>query len=205
MSADKYGAGQDPYCYPGSTTLKNRLGLLDDGLLSQAERDLSSIAANEIDFSPPPYALSTLQHIHRRLFADLYDWAGELRSVDISKGFTRFCNIQRMVPEAEKLFAGLRQAQWFENHQRADLVKSVAQMFGDLNVIHPFREGNGRAQRILFEHIIINTGHEISWWAAESDEWVRANIDAVTCNYGALESIFERCIGADIGEEPAAR
>jgi len=47
-------------------------------------------------------------------------------------------------------------------------------------MIHPFREGNGRAQRILFEHIIINAGYEISWWTAEPGEWVLANVDAVT-------------------------
>ena len=47
-------------------------------------------------------------------------------------------------------------------------------------MIHPFREGNGRAQRTLFEHIIINAGYEISWWTAEPGEWVLANVDAVT-------------------------
>lgn len=81
-----------------------------------------------------------------------------------------------------------------------ELVRLVAQLFGDLNVIHPFREGNGRAQRILFEHIIINAGHQISWWEAEPGEWVQANIDAVLCDYRALESIFERCIGRGIEE-----
>ncbi len=198
MSADKYGTGQDPYCYPGSSTLKNRLGLLDDALLSQAERDLSSVAANEIDFSPPPYDLGTLQRIHLRLFADVYDWAGELRSVDIAKGPTRFCHVHRMEPEAAKLFERLRHEQWFDTCERAELVQRAAQLFGDLNVIHPFREGNGRAQRILFEHIVINAGYEISWWATEPDEWIQANIDAVTCDYRALQSIFDRCIGQGI-------
>ena len=150
MTSGKYGTGQDPYCYPGSSTL--------------------------------------------------YDWAGELRVVDIAKGATRFCNLHRIVPEASKLFEGLKQAQWFEHHERAELVSSTAQLFGDLNVIHPFREGNGRAQRILFEHIIINAGYQISWWAAEPGEWVQANIDAVVCDYSALESIFERCIGKGIEE-----
>jgi cell filamentation protein len=200
LTADKYGTGQDPYCYPGSSILKNRLGLLDDAWLSEAEREMSSVAANEIDFSPPPYDLGYLQRIHLRLFADLYDWAGELRSIDIAKGSTRFCNIYRMEPEAGKLFERLRKAQWYEGCERAELVRLVAQLFGDLNVIHPFREGNGRAQRILFEHIVINAGHQISWWAVEPGEWVQANIDAVVCDYNALESIFERCIGGGIEE-----
>lgn len=198
MSADKYGVGQDPYCYPGSSTLINLLGLRDEALLSQAERDLSSIAANEMAFAPPPYGLGSLQDIHRALFSDLYEWAGELRTVDIAKGYTRFCNVSRIVPEATKLFDQFRHAAWYEAFERPALVHHVARLFGDLNMIHPFREGNGRAQRILFEHIVINAGYEISWWVVEPAEWVQANIDAVTCDYTALECIFERCVGQRI-------
>ena len=88
---DKYGVGQDSYCYPGTSTLINRLGLRDDLALSKAEHDLSQIAASEIDFELPPYNLAYLQQIHRHLFKDVYAWAGELRTVDIAKADTRFC------------------------------------------------------------------------------------------------------------------
>lgn len=66
-------------------------------------------------------------------------------------------------------------------------------------MIHPFREGNGRAQRILFDHIIVNAGYEISWWAVQEGEWIQANIDAVVCDCRAMTEIFERCIGQPIG------
>ncbi len=196
---DKYGTGQDPYCYPGTTVLRNRLGLLDDKSLDEAERALSEIAASEIEFSPPPYDLPALQRIHRQLFGDLYDWAGELRTLDISKGGTQFCVESRVEPEANKIFLSLANANWLEGLDRGDLVVAAAEYFGDLNMIHPFRDGNGRAQRILFEHLIINAGYEISWWPVEEGEWLSANIDAVFCNYGALVRIFERCIGRPIG------
>jgi cell filamentation protein len=159
---DKYGAGQDPYCPPGSTVLRNRLHLTDAKTLAQAERDLSEVAAESIDFAPPPYSLSYLQAIHRRLFSDLYDWAGELRTVDISKDDTHFCVTSRIEPEANKLFKVLADANWFQDLDRTNLTNASAELFGDLNVVHPFREGNGRAQRILFEHIIVNAGYEIS-------------------------------------------
>ncbi|MCF5659962.1 cell filamentation protein Fic, partial [Pseudomonas syringae] len=83
---DKYGSDQDPYCYPGTSILKNRLNLISDGLLAEAERALSEVALSLIEFAPPPYDLPYLKYLHRLLFADLYDWAGELRTVDISKG-----------------------------------------------------------------------------------------------------------------------
>lgn len=195
---DKYGTGQDPYCYPGTTVLRNSLSLSDDDILAEAERALSEVAADSIEFAPPPYRLSYLKNLHLRLFNDLYDWAGELRTVDISKGDTHFCTTSRIEPEAEKLFTLLAEANWFQGMDRTQLVRASAEMFGDLNVVHPFREGNGRTQRILFEHIIVNVGYEISWWAVDAEEWTQANIDAVVCDYAALTDVFERCIGQPI-------
>lgn len=196
---DKYGVGQDPYCPPGSTVLRNRLDLSDAKTLAQAERDLSEVAAEAIDFTPPPYDLPYLQAIHRQLFADLYDWAGELRTVDISKDQTHFCVTHRIKPEANKLFKVLADANWFQELDRGRLIAASAQLFGDLNVVHRFREGNGRAQRILFEHIIVNAGFEISWWPVEAQEWIRANVDAVGCDYEGMVWVFERCVGGAIG------
>jgi cell filamentation protein len=196
---DKYCVGQDPYCLPGTTVLRNLLDITDDKTLVQAERDLSEVAAQSIDFSPPPYTLSYLQDIHRLLFSDLYDWAGELRTVDISKDETHFCVTHRIEPEANKLFKRLADANWFQDLDRTALIHASAELFGDLNVVHPFREGNGRAQRILFEHIIVNAGFEISWWPVEPKEWVQANIDAVGCDYAGLVRVFERCVGEAIG------
>lgn len=195
---DKYGVGQDPLCYPDTTVLRNRLGLTDDNALHEAERTLSEIAAGTIDFDLPPYDLPYLQQIHRTLFADVYEWAGELRTLDISKGSTHFCNVTRIEAEAAKLFKRLAAANWYEGMTRQQLVSAVAEFYGDLNMIHPFREGNGRAQRILFDHIIVNAGYEISWWAVQENEWIQANIDAVVCDYQAMTAIFERCIGQPI-------
>lgn len=129
---DKYGIGQDPHCYPGSTVLRNRLGLTDDQALDEAERTLSEIAANKIDFDLPPYDLPYLQRIHQQLFADVYDWAGELRTVDISKRSTHFCNLGRVEVESAKLFKGLADAGWFEGLSRSELVAAAAELYGDL-------------------------------------------------------------------------
>lgn len=97
---DKYGVGQDPYCYPGTDVLRNCLGLTDDSALHEAERNLSEIAASQLDFDLPPYDLVYLQRVHRHLFGDVYEWAGELRTVDISKGGTHFCNVTRIEAES---------------------------------------------------------------------------------------------------------
>lgn len=198
---DKYGTGRDPYCYPGTRTLRNRLEIIDEVVFNQAERAVSASAANEIEYCPPPYDLAALQKIHRQLFDELYDWAGEIRTIDISKDTTRFCNVTRIEPEASKLLQACARKNWLSNSpDRGALVSAVAELFGDLNMVHPFREGNGRAQRILFEHLIIHAGYEISWWGVGPQEWAQANIDAVVCNYAAMERVFERCIGQPISD-----
>ena len=74
-------------------------------------------------------------------------------------------------------------------------LKSIAEFYAVLNIVHPFREGNGRAQRILFEHMIINCGYEIDWSLTNADEWLHANIAGYHCHYQPMYSIFEKCIG----------
>lgn len=75
---DKYGTGTDPYCYPGTSVLRNLLNLTDEEALSNAERDLSAAALEEIEFELPPYDLPYWSRIHRQLFGGVYEWAGEI-------------------------------------------------------------------------------------------------------------------------------
>jgi cell filamentation protein len=98
---DKYGVGQDPYCYSDSDVLRNLLNIQDEAQLQKAERELSEIAVSHFRLLPPPYDLRLLQHIHKTLFAGVYEWAGLLRTVNIRKGNTLFCTADRIAPEAE--------------------------------------------------------------------------------------------------------
>ena len=198
---DKYGVGQDTYCYPQSSVLRNRLGITDSTRLSEAERDLSTLAANEIDFQPPPYDIAYWQPMHHHLFKDLYDWAGQLRTVDIAKGSTRFCTTSRIEAEAEKLFAQAAHQNWFTHLPRFAFIEAIAELFGELNMIHPFREGNGRAQRILFDHVVVNAGYTVEWSTVLPDEWKAANISAVHCDYAPLGVIFARCLAGRISPD----
>lgn len=196
MSRDKYGTGQDPYCYPNSDILINSLNIHDEALLEEAERDISSVCANQIEFSLPPYDLNYFCALHKALFGDLYPWAGELRQIDISKGSTRFCSYQRIEIEVQKLFSAIDYGNTLVELSRDDLIIAIAELYADMNVVHPFREGNGRAQRVLFEHMIINCGYDIDWSIVGADEWLEANIKGYYCDYSLMRSIFEKCIGS---------
>lgn len=171
------------------------MGITEEETLQEVERQITEIAASEMEFVPPPYDLAQLRQIHYQLFLDLYEWAGEIRSIDLSKGNTRFCHAARIEPEANKIFRSLAQLNWLEGLGREALVPKAAEFYGELNMLHPFREGNGRAQRLLFEHMIINAGFEISWGGIDRDEWIEANVAAVGVDYRGLIAIFERSVG----------
>lgn len=199
MGRDKCGLGQDSYCYEGSDVLRNKLNITDGDDFDNAEEEITQISVEGINFCAPPYNLDYLCDIHRQLFGDLFDWAGELRTVDISKGTTRFCTCLRIKAEADKLFEALAANNFFVTYTREELVKAAAEFYIELNMVHPFREGNGRTQRILFEHIIINCGYEFSLSDVDEQEWTAANIAGVDCDYKPMEEIFEQCIGDQLG------
>ena len=194
MVSMKYGTGDDPYCYKNTDILINNLNIKDNALLELAETDISLLSSESIDFAPPPYNFTYLKNIHKTLFSDLYLWAGLIRTIGINKGDTMFCRPEYIQREADKIFSLLAQENYFQRLNIEEFIIKMAEFYGDLNIIHPFREGNGRSQRILFEHITVNSGFQISWSSVTKDEWIQANINSVHCDYSLLESIFSRCV-----------
>ncbi|WP_036770771.1 putative adenosine monophosphate-protein transferase Fic [Photorhabdus australis] len=191
---DKYGAGQDPYTYLGTDILVNKLGIRDSIILEQAEREFTELAILNISFLEPPYDLAFWCQLHKQIFSDLYDWAGQLRTIDISKGNTRFCNAERIEIEGNRIFDMLESENYLMGLNHQEFIKKLAGYYAELNVIHPFREGNGRTQRLLFEYIVINYGYNISFESVDAKQWIMANISAYQCNYQPLIRIFENCV-----------
>ncbi len=192
---DKYGVHGDPACYPGTHVLRNKFDITDPDALAQAEAEFAAVAAEQIEITAPPFDLDYLCSLHRQLFSDVYEFAGHIRSVDISKGDTRFCTASRIVPEANALLGKLAESGNFQGLPHSELASSIAEMYGEMNMIHPFREGNGRATRLFFEHLILTCGHAISWNGIQGSEWTMACIAAANGHYSPLQAIFHRCIG----------
>lgn len=191
---DKYDAGNDYYCYPGTAVLKNKLGITDEQRLEEAERDITGISITYIKDTKPPYHLEYLKGIHATLFSELYDWAGQIRNVDISKGGTKFCIASRIVPETEKLFKQLERENYLATVSDNSFVMKLAEYYAEFNMIHPFREGNGRVQRLFFEHLAVHNGYALDWSSISQDEWIQANIDGYYVNYQSLANIFKRVL-----------
>ena len=140
-----YRAEPDPYCYPGTTVLINRLGFRDQPRLDAFEAEVTA----ERGAQPlPSGALSYRQYraIHRHLFQDVYAWAGKVRTVRISKEGSAFCYPEHIDREMRRLFAGLAKEKKLRGLGAQSFAKKAAHFLAELNAIHPFREGNGRTQ-----------------------------------------------------------
>ncbi|MEB7537944.1 Fic family protein [Pantoea anthophila] len=187
---NRYRVWRDHYCYPDSDVLINRYDIRDQTLLDQAERDVTALTIHTIRLSHPPFTLNTLCHIHYCLFSELYSWAGQVRDISISKGQTRFCQPAFIISEANRLFAKLAGERWNEQPDHNALCHQVAWYYCEFNVLHPFREGNGRALRILFEHILLHAGYQVSWRGLKVSDWLAANIAGYQSGPEKMAALF---------------
>ena len=151
----------NPYLIPGTDCLKNKLGITDKDALEKAEADITAVRLALLILKPAPGKLdyNYLKEVHRSLFKGIYDWAGKERTVQTVKGFSRFEWPDNIQKEANKLFTELGSEDHLKNLERPVFIKRAAHYFSELNVIHPFPEGNGRAQRVLFDQIAKQSGH----------------------------------------------
>ena len=194
MSIKGYNS-EDPYTYSGSFILKNKLNLKTESELDKAERRLYGLQ----ELTKPSrieIELNSFLDLHKHLFGTLYTWAGEIRQVPLSKGGTPFCNHQFIEKHLQKCLNQLCSI----NIQSLDteaLAKFLAPIINELNMIHPFREGNGRHLRSFLEIYLNQNNHSIDFSKIrhrEPDDWVSACIAGATCNHIPMQKLLERAI-----------
>ncbi|TRX57149.1 putative adenosine monophosphate-protein transferase Fic [Thalassomonas sp. M1454] len=191
---DKYGVNDDPYCYPGTDVLINLFGISSNDVLENVEAELTAIRLTQYHDTQRILNFSTLKSLHFHLFQDLYDWAGQIRTVDISKGNTRFCNISRIEKETEKCFLILTHNNYLLDSDKEVFIKVIADFFCEMNVVHPFREGNGRTLRLFCELVAKRAGFILSWKNVNSKQWLAANIAGYNGRLQPLINIFSDAI-----------
>jgi cell filamentation protein len=155
----------DPYCWPGTDCLRNTLGIHDVDELERAEKLLVALRSAALDRNPLPgrYDSAHLRRFHRELFGDVYDWAGELRTVDIHKAGTWFCRARHLASALAKLLDELSGNLYLTGLSADTFVAEFATVYGELNVLHPFREGNGRTQRAFLRQLAAAAGWRVAW------------------------------------------
>ena len=172
----------DPYTYPGTTVLRNKFGIQDHSELELAEYEASWARRQQIAEGAVAgnFDLAHLQALHHWLFQDIFEWAGELRTVNISKGTSLFLHAGSLLSGAQYTFEGepLRRLASGPLPEE-EFLDNAAVVLGDINYIHPFREGNGRTQRVFLDQLAAHGGREFAWRNVTEEENITASAAAV--------------------------
>ena len=182
-------------CYEGTTCLVNKLGIRDEKKLAEIEAQITFAKAVMLEETPidNDYGFEHFKKIHEFLLCDLYEWAGQVRTVDILKKRTKFLDAASIESIGTKCFAKVKDG-YFENLSFDEFVKRIAEFYNDVNYIHPFREGNGRTQRIYFAQLIRHYGYDINFADVDTDELMIATIQASSGVMDFLVEFFENSI-----------
>ena len=162
----------DVYCIPGTAVLKNKAGITGQDQLDEYEGDFTAIRLLELTQNPVEgfFDLAHLCKIHQYLFQDVYEWAGEVRSVDIIRGESRFCNVRHIQSYSNTVFSAIAAEKYLVNLEPKVFANRLAHYLSEINAIHPFREGNGRVQRLFISQLAEHAGYTLDYSALDQSE-----------------------------------
>jgi len=155
---------EDPYVYPGTNVLRNRFGIADPEELARRENDAVTARLLELRVRPLPggYDIAHLRAFHRRIFGDVYPWAGELRTVPIAKA-DLFALPEHIETYLGRVLRQLSGENYLRGLARERIIDRLAYYLAEINAVHPFREGNGRTQRAFISQLANQAGYRIAW------------------------------------------
>ncbi|SRR6266540_1140982 len=182
-----YDVGKDPYLDKESGVLRNLLNLKTERELDDAEARLTSVEITLLTSeNVPPYDefdVELFLSVHRQLFKEIYDWAGDLRTTELSKDMTSFARAEHLAGSLAAILNNLKNDSYLAELDCDDFIEKLAHYYADLIVLHPFREGNGRAVRTFLAMLAESIGWHIAWDAMNAQE----NIDASVAGYQGNE------------------
>lgn len=188
----KYCHENSPVYIQGTDIPENKLGLEDPEILHEIEAHLLEEAYRIfIDELQPDTVFDEayFKSLHHRTFKTLYDWAGEYRTVNMSKAGSRFCQAAYLEKESKRIFTELAQdgylkhsAEWPTEH----MAEKLAYYACELIALHPFYELNGRITRLFFDLIALYNGYELIDYTESAtasgtggNPYIEASIDCV--------------------------
>ena len=192
---DVYTTTQSIYCYPDSNVLKNKLNIRDNKLLKTAEEEITLIKQMELLKNPIKgnFSKAHLMNIHKFIFEDIYPFAGKIRREQISKADTMFYPPNLIDRELDKVFAKIKEKNMLKETDKEKVFDNLAYVMAELNIIHPFREGNGRSIREFIRLMAKRMGYNLNWGNVDKEKLLEASILSVD-NYKVLVGILKCCI-----------
>lgn len=189
------GAWED-YTYPGTNVLKNKADIRDQAELQKFERGVTALRIEELKESPKKgdYGLEHMQDIHRHVFKDVYEWAGEVRTVDIAKGpandRTVFAFKEDIPIKAELIKVTIEEANHMRGLDKRQFADKMGEVYAAVNELHPFREGNGRTTREYMGQLAQESGHQLDFGKVDKAVWNEAAKQSSRGNLEPVKQVF---------------
>ncbi len=189
-----YTTTQSIYCYKDTNVLKNKLNIRDNALLKEAEEEITLIKQMQLFKSPIEgnFTKTHLLNIHKYIFEDIYPFAGKIRREQIAKADTFFYPPKLIDGELDKLFLKIKEQNMIKEKNAEKVFDNLSYIMAELNIIHPFREGNGRCIREFIRILAKRMGYDINWGNVLKDDLLSASIKSVD-NYKVLINVLKAC------------
>ena len=195
MREDIYQSQKSIYCYDDCDVLKNKLNIKDSKKLQEYEAKIT--AAKLLSLRQKGitgnFDAKHFIDIHTYLFEDIYPFAGELRKENIAKGVFRFAQWEYIEEELEKLLMRLKEENYLKEKSKKELAEKLAYYVSELNVLHPFREGNGRTIREFVRQLALKNGYRLNLKKVPPEATLEASIKSIV-NTEDLSKIMEECL-----------
>lgn len=186
----------DPYVYPGTAILRNKFEIRNRAALERVERRYV-IQRTAEGIPTGDYDLAHLRAIHRHLFQDIYDWAGQVRTVEIGKDGQPFMLRRFIESGMSDVHRRLIESRYLRNLSIEAFAHQAGTILGDVNHIHPFREGNGRTQLQYLKQLGAMAGHNVELARLPAEEWIEASRRANDADYALMRNCIAQALGAE--------
>lgn len=193
MHRDHYDYEEDgTYCYLGTDVLRNKLNIHDKDTLSEAERSISvedDGAGRKTN--QRPLRSGSPQGNPQGPFRGHLRLGRELRTVDISKG-TMFCKCEYIKDNVIKLLKQLKDENYLLELDLDSMVSRLSYYLCEINAIHPFREGNGRTQRLFVKQLALDADYHLDFTGITDEEMIVASVRGFVLDYSPMENLVRR-------------
>lgn len=181
--------------YPGTGCLVNFFNIKDRDRLREVEARFVNIRTAEVLLAPidTKFDFDHLKAIHEKLFGDIYPSSGQIREAAAAKR-TVFCQPEFIDDMASEIFGKLRNDHYLKNLGRDEFINDFAFYMGEVEALHPFRDGNGRAARLFFYQLALNAGYDIEWYKVDPDRMLEADISAIDGDYQLLIDVLSEVV-----------
>lgn len=197
--SDLYEARNSIYCYKDTNVLVNKFNIQDIEKLEEVERKIVLAKLYELrqNNNIGEFDVKHFIEIHRFLFEDIYPFAGLFRAENIAKGNTFFAEWNYLESELERILTELKEENYLNGLSKEKMANRLAYYMAELNVLHPFREGNGRATREFIRQLAFKNNYILDFQNMMPKEMLNACIRSVI-DASDLEKIIFECLKENI-------